>query len=132
VVHHQGRTEGRIAVLALGGRVVCIAHEGSTLLTPSLSRFASSLNGYEWTWRLGFLDAGRTLTATESVTFKSAGVTVSNPAFKAKIGQPAGAKLILIGKPVYSTAVAGTTFGASQSARLQFSNGAQQEINWKT
>jgi hypothetical protein len=91
----------------------------------------SSLNGYECTWRLGFLDAGKTPTAKESVTFKAAGVTVSDPLYKAKVGQPAGAKLVLIGKPVYSTALAGTTFGASQSARLQFPNGAQQEINWK-
>ena len=63
--------------------------------------------------------------------FKSAGVTISNPAYHAKIGQPQGAKLVLIGKPVYTYPVAGTTFAASLSARMQFANGSQTPINWK-
>jgi hypothetical protein len=114
----------------LGGRVICTAHVGASLITPSKSKFVSALNGYVCTWPIALTWVGKTLRASETISFGSDGSVVSAP-YKRTIKPEQGGRLILIGKPVYSTAVAGETFGVSQSARLQYPSGVQKEINWK-
>jgi hypothetical protein len=70
-----------------GGRVGCAAHEGLTILVATVHRFVPSLGGYGCTWRVPAGAVGKTLVATERVAFASPKTTVSNPTYRAKIGQ---------------------------------------------
>jgi hypothetical protein len=113
-----------------GGRVVCNAKIGTTLLVPISGKFVSELDGYACIWRLPPLSAGQRLKALVSVIFKASDTTVSNQPYKALVRQATGEKLVLIGPPAHPSVVAGENFQASQSARLQLPNGSQKPISW--
>jgi hypothetical protein len=111
--------------------VSCSAHIGTTLLVPVLAKFVSALDGYECTWRLPTDSVGMRLRAQAIVKFAASNTTVTDPLYRGKINAPLGGKLVLIGAPAHPTPDAGAKFQASQSARIQFSGGAQKPINWK-
>jgi len=112
-----------------GGNVSCRAYVGSILLTPVRSGFDASLNLYGCLWHLPLSAVGKKLRATTSVSFN--GVVVSNPVYRAVVGRPLGARLVFTLAPEHPALVAGQSFQATQSARIQFPNGSQHQINWK-
>ena len=111
----------------LGGRTSCQAFvAGSTLLAPTISKFASGLNKYECAWRVPSSSAGARFRAVGTVTAE--GQKVSTPTYKAVVRSAGGPKLVFPLAPLHGTPVAGQNFQASQSARLQFPDGSQ--ISW--